>query len=101
MKESGPIIRQTARASSGMLMVISTKETGVMTRQMAMVYMCMLMVRGMRVTGRMICRMAAEWKPGVMAASTRENTRKDKSTGKASIFGTMVPNTMAIGMRIR
>ena len=40
-KVSGAIIKPTERASSGMLMEMSTKENGMMIRQMDMVYMFM------------------------------------------------------------
>ena len=75
-KESGQRIKQTERASSGMQMGMFTKESGRTIRPTGLVFTFMLTEQGMKAIGKMISKMEQELKPGMMALSMKENTKK-------------------------
>lgn len=59
------------------------------------------MVLDMKETGKMICSMGLGRKSGLMDQSTRENTKKERSTEEESINGQMAQLMMEIGSTIK
>jgi hypothetical protein len=82
-------------------MEISTMGSGQMTRPTDSVFTCMSTAQSTRVCGATTCNTAREWRPGLMAQSTRESMHSVASTESDSISGTMVPNISGNGRKTR
>lgn len=76
MKESGVIIKQMEKESSGMLMEIFTKDNGRMIKQMDLEFTHIRMERDMKDIGLTIYNMVRELKLGVMEVNIRVNIMK-------------------------
>lgn len=99
--ETGKTTGLTVRVNLFMSTEIYMKVNGLMIKQTAMESMYMLTALDMKVHGKTIFNMARVRKAGLMAQSTWEDTKMERSTEEESIVGVMAVNMMDFGLKTK
>lgn len=96
-KDTGKIIKLTARVHSIMLMEIYLRVSGNLIKQMVMEFTCTQMEQDMRATGKTIFRMDTELRLGLTALVTKVTILKGKNKDKEHTNGLMGQPTKVNG----